>query len=281
MAATSWYNDPQTWAALASIAGAYAQNTKKGDIRFKPVPQTPEELAAYNYAATLAGIPNPDGTSRGGAMPSMSYVGPQIQNSLQNYNSLFADYKPLNYLDPATGKEVPRNTTPFQPFDFSKVVLPGSNQPAAKQYAAGSSPIPGQLTAAQYNWNGQGTPPWTLNDGGSGALSSSDRKERLPNVYGDTNALLGMNGYEAWRGPGIDTAGLRSAWDRVPDAVRRGGLSAVVSFIAGGLGIPPAAVALGMRGANYIYDWYRQQGVPATPPPATGYNPTMPNGGGV
>lgn len=311
----SWYSDPATWAGIASLLGAVSSATKKGDIRFKQAPQTPEEIAAYNYAAQMAGVPNPDGSSRGTSMPSMRFVGPQISNMLQNYNTMFGDYKALDYLDPATGQTVARKEAPFKPFDFSSVALPTAQQAAPPAKAAGG-PVA--------NFNSMGDL-----GGGGGYVSGSEpgdsgRKQRLPNMAASPTGsptdlmmsaltafdpnMKGRQGYEDpiagfWGNQGT-TGGQQGDATAIADGVMGtlrdngiigshgfdgsrfaqwvqshpailNGLKVVAGYFGGPVGA--GAVQLGQWFINWYAGHNSQPKGSTAPPPAT-YNPTTPAG---
>lgn len=133
----AWAKDnPELVAQLVGIVGGAATNAtaRKGDIRFKRQPETPEEIAYRRYAEQLAGMHGTPG-------PTAAYLGPQIHNAIQNLNANSGAYQGLNMLDVATGKEIPRAPVVSTPMDYSTLPQPWVN-PAASLGGPGSLGAP-------------------------------------------------------------------------------------------------------------------------------------------
>jgi hypothetical protein len=145
--AATWAKDnPELVAAIVSALGGVASNAtaKKGDLRFKAQPETPEELAYRRYAETLAGM-------HGQAGPTYSYLAPQIHNTLGNLGAQSAAYQPLERLD-VNGQPVARAPVATTPFDYSSLPKPWA-QPVASIGSTAATPIlpppPPEITAPQ------------------------------------------------------------------------------------------------------------------------------------
>jgi hypothetical protein len=132
--AATWAKDnPELVAAIVSALGGVASNAtaKKGDLRFKAQPETPEELAYRRYAESLAGMHGQPG-------PTYSYLAPQIHNMLGNLGAQSAAYQPLQRLD-MNGQPIARAPVATTPMDFSSLPQPWA-QPVASIGSAATTP---------------------------------------------------------------------------------------------------------------------------------------------
>lgn len=275
------------WIALAAALGPVLANLtkKKGQLKFAQQPETPEEMAVRLYAQRMAGIPStPGGPTPAGAFPTLSYLGPQIQNQLQNYSAQANDYQPLARLDPITGKPQAVRQTPTNPFDYSKLQTPWTAATAAGSTATGT-PMP--------------VVPPSIGTAGGGAggtaieprANSTDR--RLPNMSGDTGSLIGGatifdpnmlgrggNNPNIKPGPygsasdgGLDMAGLVAGIGQIAGT---GSVQKMIDFLVAHPGAVTLIGSLGGpvgSGIALAANWALKHFAGTTPPPTVPTNP--------
>ena len=192
--------DAATIAAWAQVIAPIIQSYTNrrdgvGKPKFVRKPDTPEERAIREYGSRIGGLPGANGQPQAGALPTLSYLGPQIHNILQNNAANAGAYRPLDLINPTTGAFVPSAAPPRVPFDFSSVPQPW---PGGGPGSATGTP-PRQVGDAPR----PGSPVYENEGAGSGA-TGQDRHD----IGGTGDAFpLGARLPETWGGRNVITPG--------------------------------------------------------------------------